>query len=156
MLEIRMFEDEDISIMEHWLNKDYIKKWYNAPEDWLNEIRQRFDTYSFVKHFIVCFNKNPIGFCQYYTCSDAGEDWYGDIPLEGTYSIDYLIGEENYLSKGYGKAIIALLIKKLFSLEDCKRIVVQPEADNLPSTNSLLANEFVFDEKNELYIKFKE
>ena len=32
-----------------------------------------------------------------------------------SYGIDYLIGEEAYLGKGFGKEIVTLLVRKVFS-----------------------------------------
>lgn len=155
LVELRKIQDDDIPLMRQWLYKDYIIKWYQDPEEWIKEINERDNEFKFVKHFIVLYEEKPIGFCQYYTCSDAGEDWYGEIPLEGTYSIDYLIGEEEYLGKGFGKAIIELLVNRVFSIDEAERIIVLPEEDNLPSVNSLLTSGFNFDKKNQLYIKSK-
>lgn len=155
LLKIRVFEDDDIFLMKTWLNKKHVLKWYEDPDDWLAEIYGRFDEFSFINHFIVLYDNKPIGFCQYYTCAEANEDWYGDIPLEGSYSIDYLIGEESYLGKGLGKAIIDLLAKEVFSLNNAQRIIVMPETENIASCKSLLANDFFFDEKNKLYCKIK-
>lgn len=55
--------------------------------------------------------KTPIGFCKYYDCYDArGLEYWFTVNTPGdTFSIDYLIGDEAYLGKGYGKAIVALL-----------------------------------------------
>jgi hypothetical protein len=44
-------------------------------------------------------DSKPIGFCQYYLCAQADEDDYNIFPKDGTYSIDYLIGEIEYLGK---------------------------------------------------------
>lgn len=155
LLKIRVFEDNDIILMKTWLNKEHVRKWYEDPNDWLTEIYGRFDKFSFVNHFIALYDNKPIGFCQYYTCADANETWYGDIPLVESYSIDYLIGEENYLGKGLGKAIIDLLVKEVFSLNEAQRIIVLPEIENTASCKSLLANGFTFDEKNKLYLRTK-
>ncbi len=155
LLQLRMLQDNDIPLLKEWLNKEHVLQWYGDIDEWLDEICGRFEAFSFIKHFIALCDDKPIGFCQYYTCINAGEDWYGDTPLEGCYSIDYLIGEESYLGKGYGKAIIDLLVKEIFSLEDAQRIIVMPEEENAASCKSLLANGFIFDNKNELYIKVK-
>jgi len=157
MLKIRLLNDNDVQLVESWLNKEYIKKWFEVPglcsiDDWLSEINGRNDRFKFLTHLIVLWGENPIGFCVYYKCADAGEDWYGDTPLSGTYSIDYLIGEEEYLGKGIGKSIIALLIKEIFSLTDSERIIVQPDEENRASCNSLLSNNFSFDTKNNVYL----
>lgn len=155
LLKIRAFEDDDLLLMKAWLNKGYVIKWYEDPGEWLAEIRGRFDEFSFIHHFIALYGDKPIGFCQYYACADAGESWYGDIPLAGSYSIDYLIGEEDYLAKGLGKAIIGLLVQEIFSLNDALRIIVLPDSQNTASCKSLLANGFTLYEKNKLYCRTK-
>lgn len=152
-LKIRILQDSDIPILKTWLNKNHVLKWYNNPDDWLTEVHQRFDKFNFIKHFIVFHENTSIGFCQYYACKDAQEDWYGDIPTEGSYSIDYLIGEEAYLGKGIAKGIITLLEKQIFSLDEAQRIIVSPDASNIASCKTLLASGFTFDKKNKLYYK---
>lgn len=154
-LKLRKIEDEDINLVDIWMHKDFIIKWYTNPDEWINEMRQRFTKYLYIKHFIVTDYDRPIGFCQYYNCLAAEEDWYGDIPLDGTYSIDYLIGEEDYLKKGMGKQIINLLVEKVFSLPDSKRIIVSPDSENTSSRKTLESNDFVFDKKNDLFIRNK-
>ena len=45
MLELRLLNDEDISLVEVWLNKEHVKKWYEIPHlgvsinDWLYELK---------------------------------------------------------------------------------------------------------------------
>ena len=106
-----------------------------------------------INHFIVDFNGNPIGFCQYYEYKNSGETWHGNVELEGTYSIDYLIGEQDYLKKGYGKEIINWLVDEISHIPNAKRIIVQPENENLASCNTLLTNQFSYDTTNEIFIK---
>jgi RimJ/RimL family protein N-acetyltransferase len=144
--------DEDIILIEQWLQKEYIKKWYDPIDEWINEIKNRNGEYSFIKHFIVKIDSLRIGFCQYYDCFDAQESWYKISKQKHTYSIDYLIGEENYLHKGYGKEIIRQLIEKV-KTEGGKEIIVQPDTENVKSHKVLLANGFDYVEKNEYYYK---
>lgn len=148
-------QDEDIPLMKEWLGREHVSKWYGSPEDWLEEMARRNSDFSFVKHFIVRLEGQPIGFCQYYTCIEAQEDWYGHVPLAGSYSLDYMIGEERFLGQGLGKAIVAWLIRQVFSLDESQRIIVAPEPENSASCRSLLANRFVFDERNNLYLLSK-
>ena len=81
-----------------------------------------------------------------------GETWHGSTSIEGTYSIDYLIGEEEYLGKGFGKRLIQTLIRKVFNETDAERIIVQPDKDNLPSRNTLLSAGFSYFEKDSIFI----
>lgn len=153
ILTLRALEDEDIPLLEAWLQKPYIKKYYANAEAWLTEVRQRRDKYSYIRHFMAIYGDNAIGFCQYYDCISADEDWYGEADLTATYSIDYMIGDEEYLRKGFGKAVVGLVCQTAKFKSGAKRIIVMPDSDNLPSINSLLANDFVMDIKYGFYCK---
>lgn len=151
----RTFEMEDLSVFKKWLEKEHIRKWYTEPEDWIAEVTLRQEDFSWINHFIVLMENRRIGFCQYYKIFDANEACYAKLPQEGTYSIDYLIGEEEYLGKGNGKKIVQLLTEMIFAMPDSERIVVQPEPENKASCNALLVNGYVFDRLNRIYIKEK-
>lgn len=154
-LHLRPLNNSDIELLTFWLHKEYILEWYHDADEWLAEINERHGAYSWIHHFIVMKDKTPIGFCQYYDCYDANgmEDWY-DITLPGnTFSIDYLIGNENYLGKGYGKAIIRLLSDTIKAGGNANRIIVQPEPENLASCHALIANGYVYDEQLKYYCK---
>lgn len=62
-------------------------------------------------------NRQPIGFCQYYDCYDASEDWYSIQALGEIYSIYYLRGEET----------------------QAKEIIVQQEEEKLSSCKTLIS-----------------
>lgn len=84
------------------------------------------------------------------------EDWYDVVQKNDTFSIDYLIGEEAYLGKGYGKAIVSLLTRTIKEKEKAKQIIVQPEKENIPSNKALLSNGYIFDENKDYYYKILE
>jgi len=149
-IELHNFTDEDIKLFEQWINNDYIKKWYGNLNDWIYEVNNRNGEFNFIKHFIVKYNDQKIGFCQYYDCYYAQEEWYKINNPKEKYSIDYLIGEEEYLNKGYGKIIIKILIKKI-KAEGGKEIIVQPELENKASNGVLIANGFTYNKDNEYY-----
>lgn len=96
-------------------------------------------------------NGKPIGFCQFYEYIHSGEDWHGDTKLDGTYRIDYMIGDTDYLLKGFGKAMIPALVENIKRQENSKRIIVQPEQENKASCNALLSCGFCFDQANGIY-----
>jgi RimJ/RimL family protein N-acetyltransferase len=150
---LRPIRDDDINIMKEWLYKDYIHKWYKEPEEWLLEIQKRNGEYSFIHHYIVLSNNIHIGFCQFYSCADVYEEEYKSFPREGTYSIDYLIGDKEYLGKGIGRLIVKKLIEKIHAIPGARLIVVQPELENAASCNTLRANDFVFNEEKQVFYK---
>lgn len=156
-ISLRIFEDSDFNLMIEWLNKEHILKWYHDSEEWLEEIEARKDKFNWIHHFIVMDETTPIGFCQYYDCFDANdmEDWY-NVTERGIYSIDYLIGNEACLGKGYGKTIVNLLTETIKQIEKATQIIVQPDKDNQPSNHVLLANGYIFDKQKDYYCKMLE
>jgi RimJ/RimL family protein N-acetyltransferase len=146
---LRKFNDSDIELLKTWLNKPYIKKWYDPIHEWLEEIENRENEFAWLHHFIVMYGEEAIGFCQYYDCFDSKEyeDWNGrvfDVPGE-IYTIDYLIGDENYIGKGYGKELIKLLNETVFSV-GAKEIIVDPDKKNEASNGVLKASGYLYNE----------
>lgn len=150
-LTLKPVEDSDIKQLKIWLNMTHVLKWYHDADEWLNEINERNGAFSFLNHFIVLKDNTPIGFGQYYDCFDAQEEWYFADRANEIFSIDYFIGEEDYLRKGYGKEIVKLLVNKIYERCPDAKIVVQPENENIASCKALLANGFVYDEENDYY-----
>ncbi len=150
-LYLRNIEEADLALMDAWLHKPYILHWYEDPEAWIDEIKQRSGDFAFIHHFIVMEDEQPIGFCQYYDCYNAGEEWYSVHTPGETYSVDYLIGEEQYLRKGYGKKIIQMLIDRIREETQAKEIIVQPEEENQPSCKALISCGFEYDKTTAYY-----
>jgi RimJ/RimL family protein N-acetyltransferase len=157
-ISLRPFVDSDIPLFAEWLNKPYIQKWYAPIDEWIEEVKNRNGEFSWISHFIVMCKDVPIGFCQYYDCFDSQnfEEWNGrKFENRGEiYSIDYLIGNENYLGKGYGKELVRLLTDTVFAL-GAKEIIVDPDKENVHSNGVLLANGYEFNESNGYYEKLK-
>jgi RimJ/RimL family protein N-acetyltransferase len=151
---LRPLEDADIPLMSQWLQQPYVKKWYDPIDEWLDEIRERHSTYSWLHHFIVYDGAIPIGFGQYYDCFDSVglEQWKGrEFTKRGeVYSIDYLIGDKRYLGKGYGKQMVELLSTDVFEL-GAAEIIVDPDKDNVASQGVLMANGYIFNEEQGYY-----
>lgn len=148
---LRELLDEDIELVKKWMGEPHVAKWFGNPEEWIKEIVLRKTKYDFICHFIVEVDGYPIGFCQYYDYSKGGEDWNGSVPLEGSFSIDYMIGEVNFLGHGNGTKIVKLLTEEIRCKTSAKRIIAQPEPENTRSRNTLLSSGYVYDERNDLY-----
>ncbi len=148
---LRGVDASDLPILEVWLNKDYIKQWYGDPEEWIEEIKNRDGKFDWLNHYIVEVDGKSIGFCQYFDCSKApkGFEW-DDEPL-GTFAIDYLIGEENFLGKGFGNIIIQELIQLILQKENPLQIIVDPVEENLKSIKLLEKNSFILDNTRGFY-----
>jgi RimJ/RimL family protein N-acetyltransferase len=149
---LRPFQQEDLARFRHWLTLPHVAKWYTEPEDWLYELEHRSDEFHWISHFIVEHGDLPIGFCQFYAYRLSGETWHGNLPVEGAYSVDYLIGETEYLKKGFGRQIVLALIARIREQTGATHIFVQPEAENVASCQTLLSAGFHFDSANRVYI----
>lgn len=148
---LRPFQDEDAALFRGWVKRPHVAKWYWDPEDWFRELEERHGAFSWLRHFIITWGGREIGFCQYYPYAESGEDWHGGVPLEGTYSIDYLIGEPEYLGKGLGRETIRRLVDLVREEPGAARIIVMPDAENAASCNALLSAGFHYDGENRLY-----
>jgi RimJ/RimL family protein N-acetyltransferase len=162
MLELRPLNDNDISLIAVWLNKEHVKKWYEIPHmgvtiaDWLHEIMEHNGDFRWITYFIAMYNGSPIGLCQYYKCADSTDEDFGTLTIEGSYGIDYLIGEEAYLGKGLGKGIITLLIDRIFSFPYAERVTADIDKDNKASAGALLSCGFeLLDEESCRYVLCK-
>lgn len=158
MLELRPLNDNDVSLVESWLNRQHVKRWYEIPllgvtiNDWMHEIEERGREFKWLTHLILMSQGRPIGLCQYYKCEDSDED-FGNLPIAGTYGIDYLIGEEPYIGKGMGKGMIALLVDRIFSFPDALRVTADIDKDNKASEKALSTCGFtLFDAERSRYV----
>lgn len=149
---LRKFADGDIPLFKKWLYAPHVAAWYHNPLNWIEEAEKRGGEFSFIQHFIAEIGNCPIGFCQFYEYCESGEDWHGSIAADGAYSIDYLIGDTDYIGKGYGRAIVQALTEQIKTQNNAKRIIVQPERENKASCNTLLSCGFSFDESNKIYV----
>ncbi|WP_195269708.1 GNAT family N-acetyltransferase [Eubacterium sp. 1001713B170207_170306_E7] len=150
-LQLRALTDRDVPLFTRWLDAEHVKPWFTDPQSWIDEVNDRDGAYDWIHHYIIHRGGTPVGFCQYYPYWKSGEDWHGNLPLEGTYSIDYLIGAVENLQKGYAGATVGLLGRLIAEEKDAERIIVQPDTDNSASQNTLLSAGYRYDRENELF-----
>ena len=149
---LRKLSDEDLPLLKRWLSLPHVCLWYHDPLDWLREVEKRNGEFSFLHHFIVEVGGHAVGFCQFYEYRHSGERWHGDTDVEGTYSVDYLIGDIDYLRKGFGTKMVKSLIERIKTQTRAKRIIVQPEPENTASCNTLLSCGFTLDKTKSFYV----
>ena len=150
-LSIRLLEDTDIPLVKAWLYKDHVRKWYGDPCEWLEEIYDRKGRYDWIKHCIIEFKAEPIGFCQYYDCSKSGNGYSWDNEPQGTFGIDYCIGEERYLGQGLACYIIKLIGQQVLRNEIAIQLIADPVLENSNSIRALEKNGYVFCAATGLY-----
>lgn len=157
MMVLRRLETEDMLVVKGWLEKEHVKKWFGDASEWMYEIEHRKDEFNFIKHFIVEEDGVSVGFCQYYDWKKAFEEEAEDEP-EGSYGIDYMIGDELYLGKGLGIELVRLICDKVIEDQvDAVQLIADPtieeERVNRTSIKVLEKNGFKYDEATSLYRK---
>lgn len=150
-LKLRKMNNQDIPLVEKWLNKKHVRKWFGDPGEWLNEIYNREGQYDWINHYIIEYEDKPMGFCQYYDCSKTGEGYGWDNESEGTFGIDYLIGNEEFLGKGIGKQIVNKLTQMVIENENPTQIIADPLEGNSVSRKVLEYNDYFWDDLKGLY-----
>lgn len=151
MIYLRNMNQDDLPKFKEWLYAPHVAKWYHHPLDWIEEVEKQDREFRWIHHYIVEEGR-PVGFCQYYACTDSEELWEGYTEMGGSYSIDYLIGEPDLLRKGIGRQIVEKLTEKIKQHDDAERIVVEPEPENKASCGLLLSCGFVFDAEKGIYV----
>ena len=64
-----------------------------------------------------------------------------------------MIGEEEYLGKRLGTEIVLALEEIIKAKTDCKKIIVQPEVNNIASRNILRSANYLYDGVNDIFYK---
>ena len=152
-LMLRPFDEKDIETVKRWLYTPHVAKWFHYPEEWIESLEDRDGEFSFITPLIAEYEGVSFGFCRYYDCYLAGDypHWNEELPHPDRpneiYSMDCLIGEADYLYRGFGKQITALMLGRLRSL-GAKSVVIEPEKENLASCRTLEANGFKPDGKS--------
>ena len=149
---LRPLEDEDVPRFRRWLAAEHVRPWFEHPDDWIAEVEGRHDEFSWIRHFIIEADGAPVGFCQLDPLEASGEDWNGSQPVEGTYSLDYLVGEPSLLRRGVARAALAQLVERIAAEPNAKRVIVQPDAGNAASRGLLRALGFAYDELDDLFV----
>ena len=78
-------------------------------------------------------SEKPIGYIQYCLTDKADNGWWGTHieDITGTVGIDIIIGETDYIGKGYGTTILKLFIEKIYKETSATKIITDPDPNNL-------------------------
>lgn len=139
-LNFRTFRSSDLEMLTKWLEKGYIKNFWGDPQEWIAEIKENFLYCDWIHYYIVEYGQ-PIGFVQYYETSKAPFGTMKASQIENV-GIDYMIGEESFLNKGFGNLIIMKLIEQIKALGKYKYIIADPNQKNIQSIKVLIKNGF--------------
>lgn len=140
---------KDKEIIFSWLAEPHVREfWDNTQEhknDILNFIQGRIECSSYCDgkyvYWIARVNKQP--YAMLMTIQETVIDDIGDLKLShlstsgNTYGLDYMIGNTNYLGKGYGAYTLARFIDFFKNKIDVKAdtFLIDPEVGNTRARN---------------------
>jgi RimJ/RimL family protein N-acetyltransferase len=141
-MKLKTLGDEDIGILYDWLCKRHVRQFFGDPKEWIREIKCNRISSDWIHYFLVDVNNASIGFVQYYETKKAPQGIWSDEP-EGTVGIDYLIGEESYLYRGYGNDIVREIIVIIRQTNNYRFVIADPDIKNPASVSVLINNGFI-------------
>ncbi len=129
-------QEKDLRMLFDWCQQSHISKWWQAPTDYekfLEKYHPDKAAVNFVHPFIIHLDDKPIGYIQYYECDKADDGWWAKQGVQpaGSLGMDIVIGETEYIGKGYGSVIVKKFVKQLFEKTDAKKIIIDPDPRNI-------------------------
>ncbi|MDR1828731.1 MAG: acetyltransferase [Methylobacteriaceae bacterium] len=152
-LALRPLAGDDIPLMAEWLTRPHIRRWFGQPQSWLDEIHGRDGAFAFIRHFILLGDGLPIGFSQYYDCSQTKDPAPWSREPAGTCGIDFLLAPPELLGRGLGTKLVGLTGLRAAAEQPVRRLISDPDPDNIPSIRALAANGYTLDAATGLYKK---
>lgn len=135
----------DIDILEKWISKPHVQKWYFNPDLWIKKMQRSHGEDSLIHYNLIFHKCKPIGFAQWYDFCDFCNECNSIITFNNTYIIDYFIGDTKNPQKNLTKSIVKELKEIIIKLHPSSHIVVHPEIGNKLSQKKLLTSGYSFD-----------
>jgi len=144
----KALKEEHFSLLLKWVEMPHIKKWWDTDINWTQELiekkysnyvkgfkRLKFKTQIIEKPmhgFIINCDGVDIGYIQYYNKHDfPPEQGYDTSELpESCASIDWYIGEHDYVGKGIGTQALNIFLNK-FVFKVYENAFVDPDTGNV-------------------------
>jgi len=144
-LTFRAMREADLELIQMWLGLPHVAKWYvsgSTVEQELDELRQCIAGEQPTQALVVLERGRPVGWCQWYVCSDYPDHAAGVGAEPGDIGVDYAIGDPARVGKGVGTSLIAALIAHVRERHPAAGFVADPEATNRASRRVLEKNGF--------------
>lgn len=120
MLGFRPITRDDFAILSEWLAAPHVQTWWrqdHRAEAVEAEYGPVVDGVEPSEVFIVTHDERPVGLVQRYLLDDHPE-WeraVRGITPEGSAGIDYLIGDETLIGRGFGGLIVTAFVRETWA-----------------------------------------
>lgn len=133
-ISFKKITESDFMQIFNWLAQPHVTPWW--PEsDWENFLEKyRAKIHSdYVHAYIISIDKYPVGMIQYYwfTKAPQGDESYGRFHDPQMVGLDIVIGDPNYVGKGYGSKALRAFIDQILKREpSIKKVFINPDSAN--------------------------
>ena len=134
-INFRNLQISDLHLMHKWLNTDFVSQWYGPKSYSYEKVFKKYSAKISAENlsnpFLILYARTPIGYIQSYRISDY-PDYNKYVQAdEKTAGIDLFIGEEDYLHKGFGTAILTKFVAEIISSDNSiVSCIIGPEPKN--------------------------
>ena len=135
-IEFKIAKQNDLIKIRNWIKtNEYVKKWYYkgvvpSIKTLEKKIIKRQEIPNF-NSFIILINGKDIGYIQSYDVEGWGT-WSRKVKIyDNTVSLDYFIGDINFIHKGYGKSIIQEFITQKLIGGKYEYVTITPDVSNV-------------------------
>jgi aminoglycoside 6'-N-acetyltransferase-1b/aminoglycoside 6'-N-acetyltransferase-2 len=133
-LHLRLMTEQDLPMLQRWLNEPHIVPWWGGERPTLDQVRQQYRpgvlAQDGVTPYIGLLGNVPFAYAQSYLALGAGQGWWQDETDPGVRGIDQSIGVPEWLGIGLGTRLVRALVERLFSDPVVTRIQTDPSPDN--------------------------
>ncbi|HIE86424.1 MAG: GNAT family N-acetyltransferase [bacterium] len=135
MVSFRPLKESDYPLLFDWLQRPHVKEWWDDGDDTLAKVSRHYssDPDTTFRYIVQSDDSSPIGYIQYYLEPDE------------VVGVDLLIGEPALLNQGIGTEVITTFVEMVYSWRDPKKIVIDPEPENIRAIRCYEKAGFVFD-----------
>lgn len=131
MSDLIAFEEltnEHFVILHEWLQKSHVKAFWDDGDRTIEQVKSHYRSEKGVKRYIFSINEQMAGYIQTYEIDK--ENTCAKYCLEGknNLGVDYFIGNEFFLNKGFALKILSKFIENICI--DIDRIFVDPQPHN--------------------------
>lgn len=127
-------EEKDMRLFFTWVKKPHIAQWWKSDtyEKFFEKYHPKMASQNFVFPFIMYINEKPIGYIQYYLADKVDNGWWMKTHGQaGTIGMDIIIGETDYIGKGFGPMLIKKFIEKIYQETKASKIIIDPSVNNI-------------------------
>jgi aminoglycoside 6'-N-acetyltransferase len=114
VIEFRPLAESDLPLLEEWLRREHVARWWSEPiEQEMAERREALERRDATDYYVIELDGRPIGHIQTYLAAEYPE-WDAIVQAgRGVAGVDLLIGEQDLIGEGLGPEVIRAFVEQV-------------------------------------------